>query len=245
MSAMFSVFFKDIPSIIFEPLAVIGVLGLIIALIIYRKERSVFYWTVIFALIFMIAWRVAIQIVSSRYAEILIFPATAAAAFFIFKLESLRKIFPALPEKFVRFLPCLCIAVLTIVSIGKNLKYDRSTTVIDTANAVKTDMTSDSGVYVIHPDWRWKVEYYLGRKVDFVKSEPADSNSASCQQIIADALKKSYRTVYIFVPAGVREPEISAADAGVDPSAWSISAQSYFNAKKSKIMRVYKYSAAQ
>ena len=84
MKVMLDVFFKDMPSIVFEPVFVLGVCGLITVLIKFRKERSVFYWTTLFSLIFMVAWRVLIQIVSSRYAEILIIPMSVAAAYFCF-----------------------------------------------------------------------------------------------------------------------------------------------------------------
>ena len=244
MKNVISIFFKDIPSIIFEPFAVIGVLGLITAMIIYRKERSVFYLTTFFALIFMIAWRVAIQIVSSRYAEILIFPATVAAAFFIFQLEHIRKIFPALPEKPVKLLPYLCVAVLIVVGIVKNLNYDRSTPVIDTTRMVKAKMALESVVYSADRVY-WQIEYYIGQKVHFIPYIEEESNIDRCRKIIADASKKSFRSVYIFVPSSSREPEISAADVSLSGSAWTLVTKSYFNETQTKVMRVYKYSAAE
>ena len=125
MKNMLEVFFKDIPSIVFEPIAICGWLGLFIALLIYRKERTVFYRTVIFSLAFMIIWRMAIQIISSRYAEILIFPMTIAAAFFIFQLENIRKILPQFPEKYVKYLPLGILIILTVICIGKNLSYNK------------------------------------------------------------------------------------------------------------------------
>lgn len=249
MITMLEVFFKDIPSIVFEPIAVFGWAGLIAALYLYRKERSTLYLTMIFSLAFMILWRCAIQIVSSRYAEILIFPMIAAAAFFIFQLENIRKIFPVIPEKHVKYLPVAIVAILTVICIIKNLNYNSYTPVMDAAQLVKEDKAPGKRViYTMDTDRARQIEYYSGEKVCFLNPFPEDySNKLTpelCRKIIAEATaKESAETVYIFVKTSARSPVVTAGELGVKESAWQLLTEKYFNSKKKNVLRVYKYIA--
>ena len=72
---MTAVFFRLIPRILFEPVAVAAVLGIITALIYSWKKRNNLFWFVACSVVFMIGWRLVIHIISSRYASILIYPA--------------------------------------------------------------------------------------------------------------------------------------------------------------------------
>jgi hypothetical protein len=247
MITMLEVFFKDIPSIVFEPIAVFGWAGLLTALYLYRKERSTLYLTVIFSLAFMILWRCAIQIVSSRYAEILIFPMTVAAAFFIFQLENIRKIFPALPEKYIKYLPLCLVAILTVICIIKNLNYNSYTPIMDAVQVVKEDKsTGKLVIYAMEKDRARQIEYYSGEKVCVLKPFPEDySNKLTpelCRKIIAEATaKKSAETVYIFVTTSAQSPIVTAGELGLKDASWQLITEQYFNGKKKKALRVYKY----
>ena len=239
---MINVFFKDIPSIVFEPIAVLGWLGLITAFFIYRKKCSALFLTVIFALAFMILWRCAIQIVSSRYAEIMIFPMTVAAAFFIFQTGNIRKVFPKFPEKYVRFIPLALVSVLTVICIAKILNYNTCSPVIEAAYTVKADQTPGKRIlYTLDSDRRNQIEYYTGEPVVFIKDLPEDQGAA-CRQIIAKAVAEDFQTVYIFAISRTETPPITAEEAGATDSSWQLIAENYLNSKKKKALRVYRYS---
>ena len=247
MKNMLEVFFKDIPSIVFEPIAICGWLGLFIALLIYRKERTVFYRTVIFSLAFMIIWRMAIQIISSRYAEILIFPMTIAAAFFIFQLENIRKILPQFPEKYVKYLPLGILIILTVICIGKNLSYNTYTPFMDVCGMIKADKTPGKRVlYVMDYDRSRQVEYYTGEKVHFLKPFPLDYDSVLtpewCRKVIKQsAAEDGADIVYIFAVASRKEPVLTAGEIGVKDSAWELFAEKPLTRKKKKFFRVYRH----
>ena len=247
MITMLEVFFKDIPSIVFEVIAIFGWAGLLTALYLYRKERSTLYLTVIFSLAFMILWRCAIQIVSSRYAEILIFPMTIAAAFFIFQLENIRKIFPALPEKYIKYLPWGIVIILTAICIIKNLNYNSYTPVMDASDIVKEDKsTGKLVIYTMDSDRARQIEYYSGEKVCFLKPFPEDySNILTpelCRRIIDEAREKeSAQTVYIFVTTPTKSPVITAGELDLKDDSWQLITEQYFNRKKKNALRVYKY----
>ncbi|MBO7328859.1 MAG: hypothetical protein J6W00_08830 [Lentisphaeria bacterium] len=246
MITMLEVFFKDIPSIVFEPIAICGWLGLFIAFILYRKKCSVFYLTVIFSLAFMILWRVAIQIVSSRYAEILISPMTIAAAFFIFQLENIRKIMPQFPEKYVKYLPLGILIILIVICIGKNLSYNTYTSLMDVCGMVKADKTPGKRVlYVMNSDRVRQIEYYSGEKVRwltaFTKAHPQILTPDLCREIIAQAAaENSAEIVYIFAVASGKEPVITAKEIGVKDSSWELFTEKPLDRKSKKLMRVYR-----
>lgn len=249
MINVLEIFFKDIPSIVFEPIIIFGWAGLLTALYLYRKERSTLYLTVIFSLAFMILWRCAIQIISSRYAEILIFPMTIAAAFFIFQLENIRKIFPALPEKYIKYLPWGIVIILTAICIGKNLNYNSYTPIMDAVQVVKEDKsTGKLVIYTMAGDRAKQIEYYSGEKVCSLKPLPEDNSDILtpelCRKIIEEATaKESAETVYIFVTTSTKSPVITASELGLKDASWQLITEQYFNSKKKKALRVYKYIA--
>ena len=72
---------------LFEPIAVAAVLGLVTAAVMYWKRHTPLYWLIGLSILFMIGWRLLIQIVTSRYSMILIIPAVIATGFFCFQTE--------------------------------------------------------------------------------------------------------------------------------------------------------------
>ena len=59
---MTAVFFRLIPRILFEPVAVAAVLGIITALIYSWKKRNNLFWFVACSVVFMIGWRLVIPL---------------------------------------------------------------------------------------------------------------------------------------------------------------------------------------
>ena len=121
---MLKILFQSSPSILFEPIAAGGVLGLATAAVLFWRKKTAWYWSVALALLFMISWRVAIQIVSSRYASILVFPATIATAYFAFKMDWLAGFIPKFPEWLRKSLPYLTVIGIAIGGIGQLLHYN-------------------------------------------------------------------------------------------------------------------------
>ena len=90
MSKIVEIFLKEIPQIIHEPIAITAVIGIVLAAVCYaRRPFGKFYWLILCTLLYMFAWRLAIQIISSRYAEILLYPAVISAAYACFKFPEL------------------------------------------------------------------------------------------------------------------------------------------------------------
>lgn len=140
MSEVFSVFFQGVPGVLFEPIAVGAVLGLVTAAVMYWKRHTPLYWLIGGSILFMISWRLSIQIISSRYAAILLYPAVIATAFFCFQTDWLVKYIPRFPEKWCKAVPYLFVLGLSIASIGQTLHlnpYDDY--IIRAAELIKKD----------------------------------------------------------------------------------------------------------
>ena len=239
---MLEVFCKDMPSIIFEPIFVMGIAGGLLALVLYRKERSVLYWFIACSLGFMIVWRVAMQIISERYAEILIFPMVIATVYFIFQTGNIWRILPALPEKYTRYLPICCMTVLVLVCVGKNLRFDGSMPITETTTALKAELPEDALVYLADSSLRWQIEYFLGKEVKYVPWQEGDTVVSRCRMIIDEAENLSAGSVYIFVAQRSKDALISAEDMQVNAADWQMVCEGFFNKKHTKSMRVYKYT---
>lgn len=124
MSVFFSLIFCDIFGILFEPIAVCALLGMIWAAVMYWKSKTPLYWFFGISLLFMLGWRLGIQIVSSRYASILIYPAIMASAYFCFQTELLVKYIPRFPKKWHKLIPYCCVIALCVASICQSLHYN-------------------------------------------------------------------------------------------------------------------------
>lgn len=146
MSNILSVLFKRIPGILFESVAVAAALGLIIAAVMCWKRRTLLYWLLAFSCLFMLGWRMGIQIISQRYASALIFPAVIASAYFCFQTESLVKYIPKFPEKWCRFVPYVFILILGISSIVKVFHFNHyGDYVIRASELIRNDLQKLGG----------------------------------------------------------------------------------------------------
>lgn len=54
---MIEILLKTIPKGIFEPIAVFGFAGLLLAVVQYRKKHDILYWLLLFSVLFMVFWR--------------------------------------------------------------------------------------------------------------------------------------------------------------------------------------------
>lgn len=124
MNVIAEILFQRIPGMLFEPFAILGVFGLILAAILYWKRHSPLYWVIGLGILFMLSWRLGIQIISSRYASILIYPVVIATAYFCFQTEWLVKYIPKIPAKWCKYVPYLFVIGLGAASLGKALHYN-------------------------------------------------------------------------------------------------------------------------
>ena len=246
---MIEIIYKSIPGLLFEPIAVAALLGLAVASVMYWKRHERFYWIFAVAIVFMISWRTAIEIISGRYAAILIYPGILATAFFCFQTEWLVKYIPKFPEKWRKIVPWLFVIGLGIASLVKTLHFNPySDHIIKAAHVIKKDAACyrNPVVIVTHQEVR-RIRYYSNlmthgftlNKEDNIKTRNSLYSSLDWYSLFGDA-------VYIVsfeqnkTPAGYQFSQIPEfIQCNIE-----LIGEFYQNRKKKRMTRVYRYNVA-
>ena len=124
----------EIPSLLFESIAVVACLGLVAALLVYRKKHNRFYWSIILCIILMLAWRLFCHsiMVSSRYSSILLYPAVICTGWFcLYSRNIVRGLFNSFSHMNDRqinrisdIMPFILISGLSAAGLVKILQYN-------------------------------------------------------------------------------------------------------------------------
>lgn len=242
---MTEVFFKLIPQILFEPIAVGAVLGLFTALIFFWKKHGNFYWIVTVSIVFMLGWRLAIQIISTRYASILIYPAIIFCVYFCFKLEDLCKLIPKFPEKLRHIVPWLFIIGLAIASLVKTLHYNPYENYIRYNSAVAKQDAAKFAKPLALSDSRdtRRYHYYSGIKtfgipaLDF----PSDTVNTAVIKSLLNHYSRQCDVLYFFIDELSSNAPLTGAALGLPPENWTLLSSQYHNRRKKKQLRLYRY----
>ena len=242
---MLKILLHSIPGILFEPIAVGAVLGLITAAILLWKKRPVLYWVVAFSLLFMLGWRLAIQIISGRYAAILIFPATIATAYFIFKMDWLAGFIPKFPEWLRKWLPYLTVIGIAIGGVGQLCHYNAyADRILKVAELIKSDAKQYKSSCILTTEDR-RLRYYTGLPANSISMTNVSPNSL--QKEIAAVLKKGpdqpAEICYIVLPMSSKLPEDHYFQQVPDfiRQELVLLGEFFHNSKKRRLSRVYKY----
>lgn len=239
---MLQIVFQSIPSILFEPVAVGAALGLVTAAVCFWKSKPVLYWVIALSLIFMLGWRLVIQIISGRYASILIFPAAIATAYFIFKMEELTRFIPKFPEWLRKWLPYLTVIGIAIGGLAQLLHYNPyADRILKIAELIKTDANKFGKGHIFTVDPR-RMGYYS----DFPVTEIACTGNEywkSPANTIPKGLGQDADMLYIMVVESTKVPEGYCFRDVPDyiRKELVLLGEFYHNQKKRKVTRVYRY----
>ncbi len=248
---MTDVLFKLIPQALYEPIAVGAVLGIMTALVFCWKKRTVWYWIIPISILFMLGWRAAIQIISNRYAIILIYPATIFTVYFCFKLEEIcRYFFKFRHGRLVsRFIPWLFILGLSIAGIVKILHFNpNSDYLIKACEVYLADSKNNEHNYVytynVHTEAR-RIIYYSG----FRKMSDVAIIGSIYEHGEVDILRNKIRTLrnaagahYFYTAHKKHEPYYTAEMVGVSEDEWTKLCGFYTSKRKNKEFVLYKYT---
>lgn len=248
MSNIIEIFLKKIPQIIHEPIAVTAVIGIILAVICYAKRPfGKFYWLIIATLFYMFTWRLAIQIVSSRYAELLLYPAVIAAAYACFKVPEL--IYPLIkkyiPEKIWRILPYALVGGLCIACFCKAVRISPYQFVLKTSEIVVEDQKKNENKRVLIFAENRDIQYRYYTNLPAKSCPPLfDSNPQpnhrQIYNLISRNRKKADILYFIYLEPAKSTPLQLRTSKGPDPR-WEFLGQEYINRKKRKVSRVYRF----
>ena len=242
---MTEVFFKRIPQILFEPIAVGALLGLFTALFFFWKKHGKFYWIVTVSIVFMLGWRLAIQIVSTRYASILIYPAVIFCVYFCFQLEDLCKLIPKFPERLRRMVPWLFLIGLSIASLVKAFHYNPYENYIrSNCSTAKQDAAKFARPLALaDPREVRRYHYYSGVKtleapaLDF----PGDTVNPAVIKSFLTRYSPQCDVLYLFIVELSSNEPLTGAALGIPPENWKLLSCHYQNRRKKKQLRLYRY----
>lgn len=248
MSNMVEIFLKKIPQIIHEPIAVTAVIGIVLAVICYAKRPfGKFYWLVIAMLLYMFTWRLAIEIISSRYAELLLYPAAIAAAYACFKVPEL--IYPLIkkyiPEKIWRFLPYALVGGLCIACFCKAIRVSPYQPVLKMSEIVLEDRKKNGNKRALLFSEVRDIQYRYYTKLPTRVGPPLlnsnhQPNFKQIYRLIVRNRKNADIMYFIYLEPAKSQPLQLRSSKGPDPR-WEFLGQEYINRKKRKVSRVYRF----
>ena len=235
---MLKALLQHIPRMLYEPMAVSAILGLVVMALFYFcwKKRNDFTIFLAFAVTFMLLWRILSGIISDRYAAVLIIPATISTAWLFFNLARFLEYKHWLPVKFCRILPYLLLAGMVIACLTKTMRFNTYQPLYYGQLAVKADLSgrkvSKAGpLVVVEPAARkmtWS--YYTG-----IKTGGLNRNKADVVKLAAT----KYRPIYLVLKekssAVPLEPEFFGLD-----KPWEKIYECYYNFRQREIMRIYR-----
>lgn len=230
--------FQKIPRGIFEPFAIGAVAGGVFSVLFSRRYRYFFFffWS---AILFMLAWRLAVVIVSSRYTSFLIYPAVILTAYACFEAGKQLKKRTRLSRRFCRILPLLIVGGIVLGCQGKTFHRDPYEYHREGAYSVIREQLKEHDriqVLVSNGEAR-RTKYYTGA----VTRDIPDATAKVLQQEVRKF--KSANTVLLLdVIEPADAPVLTKKELGVPEDAeWERIYSSYTNRKERRKHNVYRY----
>jgi len=257
MTEFLTILFKKLPAAIFEPVALCGLIGLILAAVLHRKKRGNFYMFFAISLFLMVAGRLAIRILSSRYGLILLIPFTIATSFFCFKVKDICSLFiPSIPQKFLKYLPYICVGLLVLISLTRTMTRRRDNTYLLVGKIVAEDaqrcrderlLVNPVG-YSTRMDRMRQLEYYSGMPVIIYKSLLNWTNSQAQRETVRQLIQWlchqrhfARDAVYFFIQGSSTDLRLSAQMLNLPEGSWHLIAEKFTGGRRKIPVRVYRY----
>lgn len=245
---MWGVILQKIPGMLFEPIAIFSICGIVCSIIFIRKEHKARLFFVLFCILFFCVWRVIIVIISSRYSIILLFPAIIFSVYFCFCIPKLIEYFS--PNRSVKFLwISYCIAfILLIACLGKTFRVNPfSGYIIQIADDLKKNINFHKnyniGILADDKDGK-RMEYYADHPIEtmdgfcFLSSKP---DFVIIKRILNEN-KFKYDILWIVLKEQSTLPPLKPEDLDLPETEWELERTYYINTKKKSQMRLYRYS---
>ncbi|MBO5959230.1 MAG: hypothetical protein J6Q65_03820, partial [Lentisphaeria bacterium] len=221
---------------------------LLAAVVCWKKPFGKFYWLIAGTILYMILWRVAILIISSRYGAILIYPVVIATVFLCFKIVDL---IPArwkqvCPDKVWRILPLILIVAFCIVSLAKSLRVNPYDPIQATTAAVRDDIRQNGAAkpYLLADCGRQRqYQYYSGCTAGEICESLHARNKPLNEKMVCHIIRKFKQkgdVLYLFAMEKADTAPIQLKIGNkVDPD-WTLLKQEYINRRQQYVLRVYR-----
>ena len=235
---MIEILLQSIPKIVYEPLAVGALCGILLLCWKTRPFRNRWGWIIGAVLLWMIAWRTIYQIISSRYASVLIYFAVILTVYACFRLETFCRDICRCPKRFAAYIPYVFIGGLMIACLLKAIHFDPYSSHISQGYEVLRTFAARETVTVwTEEDNAMRTQFYTG--IQTVPLERIDSAA------LREELKNFRRfgtALLLDIQERSSQPFQNRQELGLSESAeWQPVFSCYANRKKKKKHNIYRY----
>ncbi|WP_176012318.1 hypothetical protein [Victivallis sp. Marseille-Q1083] len=215
--------------ILFEPLMVTAVAGMILLCFSQWKKRNAFFWVVAGGVFFLILWRLYLgSSSSSRYTAILLFPAIIFTVYLLY--------FNIFERSFSRFL----LLILAIICLGKDFHFNPYDDCIPRiGECIRADSLQHAGAAILLGDAKdaRRIEYYA----EIGAVALPEATLEQCRDFILEQ-SNAYRHVYVVVNENSDRSPTLAEELGIPPEQWQFVGSFFRNRSQRKKLSVYRYS---
>lgn len=229
--------FQKIPRGLFEPFAIGAVTGGLFSLLFPRKHRY-FFWFFWFSILCMLTWRLAILIISSRYASILIYPSVMLTAYACFEAGRVVNERKWIHTQLCRWLPYVILGGIILGCLGKALMVNSYEYHREEAYAViRKELKNEEALVLVSNGEEARVKYYTGATTHRIY----DATNPMLKSLVQKF--KNHDTLILFdVIEPANTPMMSKKELGVpDAVEWERIYSSYTNRKEKRKHNIYRY----
>ena len=250
---MLKYLFYTVPPMLFEALAITALIGFGVLLFLRKKKNPVLFWSLTGFVLFMIVWRLSVHslMLSSRYAQIIIYPCVILSACLCMNTQALfRWIFCKLKLNFpyrkdiCKFLPTVLFVSLFFACIGKALHVDSYGNFIEKITTAYQKYADSKDHIHIAESEHHRISWYLKRKISDVQVIHENNQTAlSSVSKTVQGLKNFEGNHYLFFYLKKKETEPSARTMNFDKDSgsWEILERFYTSKRKHKEIILARY----
>ena len=248
---MLKYLFYTAPKMLFEPFAIAALISFACILLLRKKKNALLFRSLTGIVLFMIAWRLSIHslMLSSRYAQILIYPCIILSgclclntqALFRWLFRKIRLNFPCRKE-ICKFLPTVLFVSFMIAGIGKSLHIDPyGNHIQNITNAYQKYARKQDHIHIMDSE-QHRIAWYLKRKINDFQTFNADKGIDSVRKAV-ESLKNIPGNNYLFfyLEKGEKVPSAQSMNFDKDSGSWEILERFYTSRKKRKEIILARY----
>lgn len=230
--------------ILYEPLAVTVLLAIVFAFYMNWRKCDRLFWIISGSIFFMLAWRLAISIISDRYGSILIYPTIILVVYLFYRITEIFKKIPYLcliPPKYYPWISRGLMVGMLIPCFIKDLRFNRyGDCIIKSSEMIKNDANNYDHPGILNfAGEASRITYYTGirhENLDLSKYNP------NLSQIVENELK-SKRFLYDVIYVVINERPQGKITLSIDGN-WELISSIFENNHHRWKLNVYRYVPA-
>lgn len=256
---MIQYFFSTIPRLLFEPVAVVALLGCITTLLFFHKKNNPFFYIILLSICLMFFWRVSFYsiMLSTRYAAVILYPAAIFSVLFCFHVkESVQWIdlrFFHLDKSWFRILctvmPYFLLFCLALPCVIKTLRFNPYADYrIKLCKTLSREIEGKTVFLYVEGGHLGQVAYYTGldMKVPKILRKDRDGSFHGTLKKKLEETKNYFATEYFVFSLKRGEAEPDAQCLGINPETgkWECIYREYTSRRKNRECVLYRFTPA-